>query len=180
MPEPTTTPNSTAFQMLGAKEYASFYMLELSAIRATGPSGQHTQADIDHAAAERRRIYESIRDADGAVRRPAVKPPRAQHTNPNHDGMVTRTEAQMNSELYADPEAHRALWALGVRSIDKPEEAITYYPDPGPAWNPKPVLVDNGDGTGQWITPAPKYDQPGSFFGQYEALTNPVSHQGHA
>jgi hypothetical protein len=62
---------------------------------------------------------------------------------------VVTTADAMNAGIEADPEFHRALWNMGVRSgLSKPPEQITYWSDPN-----APQLVTNGDGTGQWVDP---------------------------
>lgn len=174
MSEPLETGNARAFKILGAKGYADCFALDLSTIKATGRKGQHTQRDIDQVVAKRAKTFERAETHAAAIKRSAPPAPRAQQQAGSAPQMVTRTVSEMNAELYADPAAHRALWAFGVRDMKKPDEQIVgWTPDPGPAWNPNPVLVEHADGTGHWETPQANYDQPGSVYDKAREVHKP-------
>jgi len=67
---------------------------------------------------------------------------------------VTTIE-QQNATIGADRDYHRAVWAMGVRDgLKKPAEQFRVTEDYDKPWDPKPVLVEHGDGTGHWENPA--------------------------
>jgi hypothetical protein len=72
------------------------------------------------------------------------------------------TTEELDAEIMADPELHRAMWAMGARGggLEKPPERISQGVQWDPSWNPKHQLVMNDDGTGQWVTPPADYGTP--------------------
>jgi hypothetical protein len=69
------------------------------------------------------------------------------------------TNDQLNAQIGSDPELHRVVWAIGGPGggLKAPPERLTAYPDAEVPWNPKPRIVDHGDGTGHWETPPPDF-----------------------
>jgi hypothetical protein len=76
---------------------------------------------------------------------------RAAQTAPPVDGIqeTVTTYDELSAAIRSDPEYHRALWQMGVRSIEKPPAQITGWKDPD-----APYIAMNDDGTGQWVYPA--------------------------
>jgi hypothetical protein len=70
---------------------------------------------------------------------------------------------ELNAAIEADPQMHRAVWAIGGPGfgLKKPAEPMTAYPDVEEPWNPKPRLVVHDDGTGHWETPKADWELPG-------------------
>ena len=163
-------------------EYASGFLVDLQDVKVrTGPQASVTYEDVDRHVHARKRMCDDLGvgvDARGRVdyasaSRPDRRRPAALQEGTSGAQMVRRTEAEMNAEAYADPGLHRAALAMGVKGIDPLEPTYVGMTDPGPAWNPKPVLVDNGDGTGHWATPAAKLDMPNSVFAEAERVRKP-------
>jgi hypothetical protein len=96
------------------------------------------------------RPYEPAPAPQAAVQAAAAQSAPAQRgTDP-----VTSMQ-ELNAQIEADPAMHRLSWAVGGPGggLKPPPEQFTSYPEFDPSWNPKPRLVDHGDGTSSWETP---------------------------
>jgi hypothetical protein len=92
---------------------------------------------------------------DGSSRTAAVREIAAQTPGDAFEPTVT-TADEMNAAIEADPEMHRAVWAIsrGGGGLKPPPERFTAVPDADVPWDPAPRLVTNDDGTGShWETP---------------------------
>lgn len=74
---------------------------------------------------------------------------------PRDGGYVTNDE--LNRSIESDEQFHRAVWEItrgqGVSGLKPPEERFYICEDYDAPWNPKPQLVINPDGTGQYEMP---------------------------
>ena len=85
---------------------------------------------------------------NAVVRAPAAAAP----------GARVETLEELNARINADAEMQDFMWRLGVRDgIEPPPVTYAYEPEYEPPWDPKPQIVENADGSTEWIIPEPDY-----------------------
>jgi hypothetical protein len=88
-----------------------------------------------------------------AVRNQASPAPAAAQPTPRSE-----TFDQMNSRINSDPELQAIAWEMGIRDgIEPPPVVYVHEPEYEAPWDPKPRVVENADGSTEWVFPEPDH-----------------------
>lgn len=137
------------------RKLAAQYNVDLRTVKGTGVGGRIRSHDV--VALARTRVVAAAKPLNPAHAPREGKPKPVRDPN----APIMTTIDAVNAEINADPGLQRAFWELGVRDgIEKPPEHISGQPGWDPSWDPKPRLVMNDDGTGQWVTPPADFGIP--------------------
>jgi len=132
-------------------------LASLASYRPSGRATRRRPSELDTVLAKvtGRSVSASGQDDLGAI---TVVREIASHANTEHR-VSEATDEQLNAYIEADPNYHRAVWEIskgGAGGLAKPPTQYVVSEDYEKPWDPKPKLVDNGDGTGaHWENQVP-------------------------